>query len=242
MTKLPEDFIEKLNSVKNKRARFVIDRILQHSYCSTEDIKDAGYEHAPRAARDVRELGIPLDTFRVKDREGKSIAAYKFGDWEEYKKQNLLSKTSGRTQLSNKLKGKLISKFGSKCFLYNEEYPEQLLQVDHRIPFEIAGEQDDSDIGNFMLLSPSGNRAKSWACENCINWASKDISLCATCYYAYPENYTHIAGTQERKIDIIFKDNDVILYDYLKQKATKKDLSLQEMFKSLIKEDSEKAE
>lgn len=33
--------------------RFVIDTILKNGYCSTEDLKNGGYEHAPRAARDV---------------------------------------------------------------------------------------------------------------------------------------------------------------------------------------------
>ena len=55
---LPQDFISVLNAVTNKRARFVIDTILEKGYCSTEDLKNGGYEHAPRAARDVRELGI----------------------------------------------------------------------------------------------------------------------------------------------------------------------------------------
>lgn len=49
--------------------------------------KNAGYEHAPRAARDVRELGIPLETYKIKDSTGKSIAAYRFGDWEEAKRK-----------------------------------------------------------------------------------------------------------------------------------------------------------
>ena len=52
---LPKDFLDVLNSVKNKRARFVIDTILEKGVCTTEDLKNAGYEHAPRAARDVRE-------------------------------------------------------------------------------------------------------------------------------------------------------------------------------------------
>lgn len=34
---LPEEFIELLNTVTNKRARFVIDTILEKGYCSTED-------------------------------------------------------------------------------------------------------------------------------------------------------------------------------------------------------------
>lgn len=100
---LSNDFLEKLNSVTNKRARFVIDTILNKGYCSTQDLKDAGYEHPPRAARDVREFGIPLETFNIKDRNGKHIAAYKFGNWEEANKTNLLAKKTGRIQLTSKL-------------------------------------------------------------------------------------------------------------------------------------------
>lgn len=235
MENFPEDFKEKLNSVSNKRARCVIDIILKKGFCSTEDLKDAGYEHAPRAARDVRELGIPLETFKVKDRTGKSIAAYRFGDWNAFKKQNLFSKTAGRTQLSNQLKKALIHKYGSICFLYGEKYPEQQLQIDHRIPYEILGEQDENDIEKFMLLCPSGNRTKSWACEHCKNWNFKDAAMCFHCYYAHPESYLHIAGEQERRIDVIFKKKDIAIYDLLKEKSEQENITIQETFKNLLK-------
>ena len=39
---LPQDFISVLNAVTNKRARFVIDTILEKGYCSTEDLKNGG--------------------------------------------------------------------------------------------------------------------------------------------------------------------------------------------------------
>lgn len=171
---LPKDFQEMLDAVTNKRARFVIDTIQKKGFCSTQDLKNGGYEHAPRAARDVRELGIPLDTFFMKDNHGKSIAAYKFGDWDAAKKMNPLAKTSGRTQITEKLKKKLINRYGAKCHLYGEEYPERLLQPDHRIPYEIGKDPEDlSDPDYFMLLSPSANRDKSWACEHCPNWVEK---------------------------------------------------------------------
>ena len=89
---LPEDFEKVLSSVKNKRATFLIDTIKEKGFCSTEDLKNAGYEHAPRAARDVRELGIPLETSRVKDSKGKWIGEYRFGDWEKAKKRKPVSK------------------------------------------------------------------------------------------------------------------------------------------------------
>lgn len=235
MGEISNEFKEKLESVTNKRAKFVIDTILKKGFCSTEDLKDAGYEHAPRAARDVRELGIPLDTFKVKDRTGKSIAAYRFGDWEEFKKQNQFSKSSGRTQLSNKLKQALIQQFGNICFLYKEKYSEQLLQVDHRIPYEILGEQDENDINNFMLLCPSGNRSKSWACEHCTNWSIKNPDMCVQCYYAHPECYEHIAGVHEKKVEIIFKDKDIAIYEKIRAVAEQENISIQEAFKQFFR-------
>ncbi|MCD7790185.1 MAG: HNH endonuclease [Bacteroides thetaiotaomicron] len=232
---IPDDFQKLLDSVTNKRARFVIDTILEKGSCSTEDLKCAGYEHAPRAARDVRELGIPLETKKGKDSDGKQMAVYVFGDWEEARKQNSLSKTSGRTQLTENLKKKLIARYGCKCYLYGEEYPERLLQPDHRIPYEIGGDPEDMmDTDYFMLLCPSANRDKSWACEHCINWTEKDVNFCKKCYYAYPEQYEHIAGVQERRVDIVFAGEDIALYEDIALSAKKDNVSTQDAIKRLL--------
>lgn len=232
---LPEDFKKILDAVTNKRARFVIDTILKKGFCSTEDLKDGGYEHAPRAARDVRELGIPLDTFKMKDSNGKHIAAYKFGDWETARKSNQLLKTSGRRQITEKLKNALIERYGAKCHLYGEEYPVRLLQPDHRIPYEIGGDPEDMmDTDYFMLLSPSANRDKSWACEHCTNWIEKNTEMCRTCYYAYPEEYQHIAGETERKLNIVFHGEDISLYDKIVEQAKLHNISYQSAMKRMI--------
>lgn len=233
---ISKEFKEVLDAVTNKRARFVIDTILEKGSCSTEDLKDGGYEHAPRAARDVRELGIPLETFKVKDSNGKSIAAYKFGDWEEAKKQNQLAKTGGRTQLTDKLKAALLERYGSRCHLYGEEYPSRLLQPDHRVPYEIGGDPEDMlNTDYFMLLSPSANRDKSWACEHCVNWMEKDVNTCKTCYYAFPETYKHIAGEEERKLSLVFKKSDIGLYDELVKQAEIENTTSQNLAKRMIK-------
>jgi len=167
MKKLPKAFLAKLKAVTKKRPKTVIDHILKHGFVTTEELKQMGYEHAPRAARDVRELGIPLETFRVKDSNGRSIAAYRFGN--PSNTGDIISKTAGRTMLSKALKKALIDKYGSVCFIYLQPMEERLLQVDHRIPYEIGGEQNEEEIDCFMLLSPSANRAKSWTCEHCPN-------------------------------------------------------------------------
>ena len=47
-----------------KRPRTVIGHILQHGFITSEELHSIyGYDHPPRAARDVREYGIPLETF-----------------------------------------------------------------------------------------------------------------------------------------------------------------------------------
>ena len=131
---------------------------------------------------------------------GKNIAAYKFGDQETAKKTNQLARTSGRTQLTGKLKNALIEEYGARCNLYGEQFPARLLQPDHRIPYEIGGDSTDmSNTDSFMLLSPSASRDKSWACEHCTNWTEKEISMYQTCYYTYPEKYQHIAGKKEKR-------------------------------------------
>lgn len=92
---------------------------------------------------------------------------------------------------------------------------ERMLQVDHRIPYEIGGEQDIKKVERFMLLSPSANRAKSWTCEHCSNWIRKDKSYCMSCFWAYPENYTHVADVEERQIIITYTGDEIEDYNRL---------------------------
>lgn len=92
---------------------------------------------------------------------------------------------------------------------------ESLLQVDHRVPYEIGGEASHEDIDQFMLLSPSANRAKSWTCEHCSNWQIKDKTFCVSCFWAHPEDYTHVADRQERKIILTFTGDEIEDYNRL---------------------------
>lgn len=94
-------------------------------------------------------------------------------------------------------------------------WKDKLLQVDHRTPYEIGGEQNENDIDCYMLLSPSANRAKSWTCEHCPNWSAKNIEFCENCFWAHPENYTHIAGKERRQIIITFTGNEIEDYNKL---------------------------
>lgn len=212
-SKYPDDFLQKLQAVTRKRPRTVIDLILKNGQVTTEDLALAGYEHAPRAVRDVRELGIPIVTERIKSSTGKSIAVYKFGNPGDM--VDVASKKAGRTVQLSKIKHKLIEKFGSKCAIYLEDVPQNELQVDHRIPFEIAGEQDANNMDLFMLLSPSANRRKSWACEHCDNWIKKSVTMCKSCFWAYPDKYSHVAGKNERLVILHLTGKEVQIYDQI---------------------------
>ncbi len=214
MRKLPKSFVDKLNSIEAKRPKTVIQHILKHGYVTTEDlIKLYGYQHPPRAARDVRELGIPLVTFRIKSSDGRFIGAYKFGN--VHTANDVVSKAHGRTALSNALKKALIEKYGAQCMIYLQPMQEKMLQVDHRIPYEIGGEQDINNVECFMLLSPSANRAKSWTCEHCSNWTQKNKAYCESCFWAYPEHYTHIADVEGRRIVINYTGDEIEDYNKL---------------------------
>ena len=219
---LPAEFMVLLNRVTEKRARTVIDHILAHGHITTEELKERyGYNHPPRAARDVREHGIPLETFRTTAADGRNIGAYRFGDPEQVRTDRL----SGRTALSSRLKRALIEQHGSRCHIYRTPCPERDLQIDHRIPFEIVGEPDSSDeeADAYMLLCASANRAKSWSCEHCPNWQAKIEDTCRTCYWAYPDEYKHIATREERRLDLTWSEDEVDDYEQLEEKAGGRD-------------------
>jgi len=235
MAEYPEEFLELCRSVTAKRPKTVIDHILTHGHITTGELKDTcGYDHPPRAARDVREHGIPLETFRVVASNGRKIGAYRFGDISRVR----LKRFDGRTALSNELKEQLIAKYGCKCFIYLEEMDKRVLQIDHRVPYEVDGNDEAGTLNpdDFMLLCGSANRAKSWSCEHCENWtAKKDKKICLSCYWAYPEDYSHVAMRQIRRLDLIWEGDDVTSYDRLKEDAAAYGASLPEFVKEIIR-------
>jgi hypothetical protein len=228
-----KEFLDLLKSVTAKRPKTVIDHILQYGFITTEDLKNKyGYNHPPRAVRDVKEYGIPIEMYRVEGGDGRKMAAYRFGEFNP----EIMHRISGRTALSKKIKEELISLHGAKCFIYNEIMDENDLQIDHRVPFEVGGDfVGEIEPEYYMLLSPSANRLKSWACEKCTNWNNqKDKEICLTCYWAYPENYSHIAMTPIRRLDIIWQGNEISVYEALKKQAENENTEIQDIVKKLL--------
>ncbi|MCC6414315.1 MAG: HNH endonuclease [Opitutaceae bacterium] len=231
---LPAEFVKYCRSITAKRPRTVIQHLLKYGQITTEELKNRyGYNHPPRAARDVKELGIPLERVSAKGTDGRKIAAYRFAD----PATSRIRKFDGRTGLSKKIKDALVSKYGCRCFIYLEPIPDAALQLDHRVPYEVGGESATLSPDDFMLLSSSANRAKSWSCEHCDNWRSiKQRELCLSCYWAYPENYTHVALKKLRRVDLLWQGDETRRYDQLIQDAAKAKLSLPDFIKKQLQD------
>ena len=236
---LPADFLERLKLVTKKRPKAVIDHILEHGFVTTEELSTQyGYEHAPRAARDVREEGIPLETFRVQNSTGRSIGAYRFGDLSLIRKDRI----GRRIAFSKKFKQGLAERDGLRCAVCFTAYEDRYLQVDHCIPYEVAGDMSTGDrrIQDYMLLCASCNRAKSWSCEHCENWlVEKKPELCATCYWASPQDYQHIALRTMRRLVLTWEQGEVGVYDHLKRQAQETQEALPDFVKAVLKKHSE---
>ena len=230
---LPKAFVELCRSITAKRPRTVIDHLLKHGQISTEELKTVyGYNHSPRAIRDVKEHGIAIDRVSITGSDGRKIAAYRFAD----PKTMLVRKFDGRTGLSKQIKDALIAKYGCKCFIYVEEMPVADLQIDHRVPFEVGGESASMAPDEFMLLSGSANRAKSWSCEHCENWKNvKQREVCLSCYWAYPESYEHIAMKQVRRVDLLWQGDETQQYEQLKADAAEAGMAVPEFVKEVLR-------
>jgi hypothetical protein len=241
MVKLPQAFLDLCHSVTAKRPKTVIDHILAHGFITTEELKEQySYNHPPRAVRDVREHGIAIETFRVVSSDGRKIAAYRFGNTAIQP----FTKLSGRTGLSKKIKDALVKKYGCLCFIYLEKVAERDLQIDHRVPYEVAGDNANAELNphDFMLLSGSANRAKSWSCEQCDNWNNaKDKTICLSCYWAYPENYSHIATQQIRRLDLVWQGDEINAYEKLKTEAHAQGKSIPIFVKEVIEQALQKS-
>lgn len=229
-----EDFLDLLRSIEKKRPKLVVEHILKHGFVTTEELTALyGYSHAPRAARDVREEGIPLETIRVKNTEGRSIAAYRFADPASV----IGGRIGGRKAFPKQLKDTLLLQNGSRCSVCLAQYEGRYLQVDHRVPYEVGGNTTGGkyDITEFILLCGSCNRAKSWSCEHCSNWLQeKEAEVCRVCYWANSSDYKHIALKIVRRLDVTWSEQEVAQYEQLKRLAEVVQTELPEYVKDVL--------
>jgi len=226
--RVSKELLERIESVSNKRARFVLDSIVKHGRVTTEEINHAGYEHPPRAVRDARELGFSIKTIKVKHTNGRSIAAYVFQE-----SGVVDSKKSGRAALPKKLREEIIATAGGLCQICGAGTN---LQVDHRIPYEVAGESQARQANPYLALCGSCNRKKSWSCEHCPNWLrDKDLDVCGSCYWAEPKEYEHVGTELERRADIVWKGDEVQSYEEIRMESEKERRTVPEQIKEILR-------
>ncbi len=233
--KIAKEFLDRLHAITAKRAKTVINHILKHGHITTEELSAKyGYDHPPRAARDVREQGIPLETFRVTGSHGRKIGAYRFGD----PAQARGGKLGGRKAWPKTFKEILIERYDSRCGICSTDYGSRYLQIDHRVPYEVGG--DHAGVlapEDFMLLCSSCNRAKSWSCEHCKNWTTDHLSeVCETCYWGNQEHYAHIALRLIRRLDVTWSGDEVPHYDRLVQISKHVQKNVPEFVKDVLRE------
>lgn len=231
---LPPEFRDALEAVTARRARIVIDHILEHGYVTTEQLNQIyGYDHPHRAVRDVREHGIPIETFQVPGRHGRMIGAYRFGSPDQLRSH----RRRGRRPFPRDFKQSLIEVYGQRCSICVVEYPPRDLQIAHRVPFEIGGEPREHDPERFMLVCAPCNRAKSWSCEHCLNWTrQRSPETCRACYWASPRDYAHVATRPLRRIDLVWEGTEeTSIHDRLASQARRERRELPDFVKSALR-------
>lgn len=228
--------IELCGRVTAKRPKTVIDHILKYGSITTEDLQGTyGYDHPPRAVRDVREQGVPLETFKViSERTGRKIAAYRFANPDDIKHGRI----GGRQAFSKHFKEALVAHLGEKNTLTGHRIESRYLQIDHRVPYEVAGDNasDEENLSAFMLLDAASQRQKSWSCENCKNFQQLlDETICGSCYWAFPETYQHIAMSQERRVALVWNSDEISDYEALEKGSKLSGTSMQQYIKKILK-------
>lgn len=191
---------EAVPTASKKRALKIVLALLEKGEITTREITALGYEHPPRAAQDVKDYGIPLDSeIRYSP---KRYAIYRFGDVA----RTASGKSRGRMLIPKSVKLELLDLQASKCAICCGEYTDRTLQADHRVPYEICGDSAGRIIADeLMLLCPSCNRGKSWDCEHCPNWSIKDPETCRTCLWSGEKDYSHVGTLLERRLTVVMR-------------------------------------
>lgn len=216
-----------------RRARQMVEHILQHGQVTTQELQLLyGYEHPPRAAKDVVELGIPLERGWVQNEQGRRIRVYRLGDLSQIRRLH------GRAPVPKKVREAIVREQGERCSICQMVLPTRALQIDHRVPYEISGgvESPEEHVDEFMLLCASCNRAKSWSCEHCLNWTGgRRAETCRKCYWAYPEDYEHIALRQVRRLDIVWNEEEIAVFEKLREQAQQRGTAMLDYVKAVLR-------
>jgi hypothetical protein len=214
------------------RSAKVLEAALDHGGITTEELLALGYKHAPRARQDAVDFGFPMDTAFVKDSDGKRIAKYTL--LTEVAVRAILN---GRAIIPKAFKNKLVDEYGACDRITGLEVVARALQVDHRVPYQVSGDDGlwAEDVTKFMLLTGSSQRKKSFSCEQCPNFLKlKDPAVCGTCYWAFPEAYEHIAMRKVRQVELVWQDEEADRFDRVKARLSAKGMTVEDAAKAYL--------
>ncbi|MFC0683425.1 hypothetical protein [Novosphingobium clariflavum] len=217
----------------NARASKALRAILERGTVTTRELNKIGYDHPPRAIADAVDNGIPIKKEMIKADDGKRMARYSLGE-----PGQLRGGQAGRANFSKAFKTKIVKHYGEVDTITGWEVSGRTLQIDHRVPYRVGGDagMKEQDVGSFMLLSGSSQRAKSFSCENCENWTTiHDEAICRTCYWAFPEAYTHVAMREVRRADVVWQDGETKQFDALNKLAHEQGTTVSQLVKDAAK-------
>jgi hypothetical protein len=206
------EFVEWARKVKvSKRAQRALEFLLDEGSVTTGDLQAAGYDHPPRAVRDLKDAGFTIES-KIVNVGGKHMSQYTLVD-------SMSADFAQRRPISNMFRKQLFEQHRYRCAVCGGLFITRMLQADHRVPFHIGGDPEVLETKAFMPLCASDNRAKSMSCETCPNWQVRDVDMCKACYWHDPEDYSHVATVDERRLTITARDDDVATIDDLKAEA-----------------------
>lgn len=219
---------------KPKRAVLALKALLEKGSISTDELQAIGYGHPPRVIGDIRDAGIPIITGSDTAAGGNRMAVYSLGDSSQIQEGRI----GGRSAFPKAFKLALIKRYGSIDCITGARLEPRVLQIDHRIPYRVAGDAGlgELDVEAYMLLDGSSQRSKSFSCENCPNMIAREVVVCKTCFWAFPDNYEHIATEPIRRTDIVWQGNEVSLHDRLKAEAERQNLTMNELVKKIARQ------
>ncbi len=121
--------------------------------------------------------------------------------------------------------------------LCSVEFDAAVLQIDHRVPYEVGGQAaGELQLEDYMLVCGTCNRGKSWSCEHCSNWLrDKQSAVCQTCFWCQPGGYTHIATLEIRRLNLAWQGKEVADYDKLARLSRKASVELPDFVKAVLR-------
>lgn len=218
-TGLSDEFVTWARTVKvSKRAGKAREMLLDRGTVTTGELSAAGYDHPPRAIRDLKDAGFALESESVTI-DGRRMARYTLLD-------TITADYAVRKPIPLTFRKALFAAHDHRCAVCGGEFITRMLQADHRVPFHIGGDPDPMTIPDFMPLCGSDNRAKSMSCETCPNWTVRDVETCQTCYWHDTDDYEHVATESERRVTFVLRGDDVERFDQLREDAERRGSSV----------------